>query len=68
VAVVFTKSYLDVAQQGTFLPRTQTDLQVLLDAFVLEKAVYELNYELNNRPDWVRIPLRGILQLLEIAP
>jgi len=41
---------------------------VLLDAFVLEKAVYELNYELNNRPDWVRIPLRGILQLLEIAP
>jgi maltose alpha-D-glucosyltransferase/alpha-amylase len=38
---------------------------VLLDAFVLEKAVYELNYELNNRPDWVRIPLRGILQLLE---
>lgn len=67
VAVVFTKSYLDVAQQGTFLPRTPTDLQVLLDAFVLEKAVYELNYELNNRPDWVRIPLRSILQLLAIA-
>jgi len=67
VAVVFTKSYLDVAQQGAFLPRTQTDLQVLLDAFVLEKAVYELSYELNNRPDWVRIPLRSILQLLEIA-
>lgn len=65
VAVVFTKSYLDVAQRGTFLPKTQADLQVLLDAFVLEKAVYELSYELNNRPDWARIPLRGILQLLE---
>jgi maltose alpha-D-glucosyltransferase/alpha-amylase len=31
---------------------------------VLEKAVYELGYELNNRPDWVRIPLQGILHLL----
>lgn len=39
----------------------------LLDLFVLEKAVYELHYELNNRPDWVDIPLRGLLNLLEDA-
>jgi len=38
---------------------------VLLDAFLLEKALYELAYELNNRPDWVRIPIQGILELLE---
>jgi maltose alpha-D-glucosyltransferase/alpha-amylase len=31
---------------------------------VLDKAFYELHYELNNRPDWVRIPLRGVLSLL----
>ena len=31
----------------------------------LEKAVYELRYELNNRPDWVRIPVAGIARLLE---
>jgi maltose alpha-D-glucosyltransferase/alpha-amylase len=31
--------------------------------FVLDKALYELNYELDNRPDWVRIPLRGIFDL-----
>jgi trehalose synthase-fused probable maltokinase len=39
----------------------------LLDLFLLEKAVYELHYELNNRPDWVEIPLRGLLNLLEDA-
>ena len=37
----------------------------LLSVFELEKAVYELRYELNNRPDWVRIPVAGILRLLE---
>jgi maltose alpha-D-glucosyltransferase/alpha-amylase len=40
---------------------------VLLDAYVLEKVIYELGYELNNRPDWVEIPLRRILQLQESA-
>jgi maltose alpha-D-glucosyltransferase/alpha-amylase len=39
----------------------------LLDLFLLEKAFYELSYELDNRPDWVGIPLRGILALLEPA-
>jgi trehalose synthase-fused probable maltokinase len=37
----------------------------LLQVFELEKAVYELRYELNNRPDWVRIPVAGIARLLE---
>jgi maltose alpha-D-glucosyltransferase / alpha-amylase len=36
----------------------------MLEAFLIEKAVYELEYELNNRPDWVMIPLQGILDLL----
>ncbi len=36
----------------------------LLQAFVLDKAIYELNYELNNRPEWVRIPIRGIMEIL----
>jgi trehalose synthase-fused probable maltokinase len=40
----------------------------LLSVFELEKAVYELRYELDNRPDWVRIPVAGILRLLEKAP
>ena len=37
----------------------------LLTVFELEKAVYELRYELNNRPDWVKIPVAGILRMLE---
>jgi predicted trehalose synthase len=37
----------------------------LLRVFELEKAVYELRYELNNRPDWVKIPVAGIVRLLE---
>jgi maltose alpha-D-glucosyltransferase/alpha-amylase len=38
--------------------------RALLEGFMLEKAVYELNYELNNRPDWAEIPLLGLKQLV----
>lgn len=68
VSAVYLKSYLELAGPAGFLPKGEGELQILLDAFCLEKAVYELAYELNNRPDWVGIPLQGILQLLETAP
>jgi maltokinase len=47
------------------LPPGQQATEQLLSVFELEKAVYELRYELNNRPDWVSIPVAGILRLLE---
>jgi maltose alpha-D-glucosyltransferase/alpha-amylase len=47
------------------LPEDPGELCNLLDRFVLAKALYELVYELNNRPDWVRIPLAGILELMK---
>jgi len=65
VSAVFLKAYLAVAVETPLIPRNRGELQVLLDAFLLEKALYELAYELNNRPDWVRIPIQGILELLE---
>jgi len=64
-SAAFLKAYLAEAASGSFLPQQREELQVLLKAYLLEKAVYELNYELNNRPAWVAIPLEGILQLLQ---
>jgi maltose alpha-D-glucosyltransferase/alpha-amylase len=64
VSAVFLKAYLDAGAAGGFLPKGRREVRTLLEAYLLEKALYELNYELNNRPGWVRIPLRGMLELL----
>jgi len=53
------------AVDGSLLPPGQQATEQLLAVFELEKAVYELRYELNNRPNWVAIPVAGILRLLE---
>src|SRR3954452_4494707 len=60
----FLKGYHD-AVDSSLLPPGQQATEQLLSVFELEKAVYELRYELNNRPDWVAIPVAGILRLLE---
>jgi maltose alpha-D-glucosyltransferase/alpha-amylase len=65
VSAAFLNGYLTVMQKTHVLPSDAEELWQLLDAYVLEKAVYEVGYELGNRPDWVTIPLRGILQLLD---
>jgi predicted trehalose synthase len=49
----------------SLLPPGETPTRRLLSVFELEKAIYELRYELNNRPDWVEIPVAGIERLLE---
>jgi maltose alpha-D-glucosyltransferase / alpha-amylase len=64
VSAVFLKAYLNTAAPGGFLPQTRAEFQVLLETYLLEKSVYELGYELNNRPDWIKIPLQGIRQLV----
>jgi maltose alpha-D-glucosyltransferase/alpha-amylase len=46
------------------VPADAEQRDALLRRFVLSKAIYELNYELNNRPDWIRIPLWGIFDML----
>ena len=64
VSGVFLKSYLATAGNAPWVPQNQEDLEVQLTTMLLEKALYELRYELNLRPDWVSIPLRGILDLV----
>jgi len=65
VSATFLTSYLTIIVPARLLPADQGELKTLLDAYLLEKAVYEIGYELNNRPDWVKVPLQGILQLME---
>jgi maltose alpha-D-glucosyltransferase / alpha-amylase len=62
---IFLRAYLTGAREGEFLPKTIPELKILLEVNLMNKALYELGYELNNRPAWLRIPLRGILQLME---
>jgi maltose alpha-D-glucosyltransferase/alpha-amylase len=62
VSRTFLRGYQE-ATQGCGLFAAWDDMHGLLQLFTLEKAFYELRYELGNRPDWVRVPLRGILAL-----
>jgi maltose alpha-D-glucosyltransferase/alpha-amylase len=66
VSSAFLRAYLHQLEGSTLLPRTRAELQLILRLMLLEKSVYELKYELNNRPDWVSIPMRGILDVLGI--
>jgi maltose alpha-D-glucosyltransferase / alpha-amylase len=63
----FLDRYFAVAQGAPFLPDDEGERQALLDAYLLEKALYEIDYELNNRPDWLPIPLRGVLKVIRRA-
>jgi maltose alpha-D-glucosyltransferase/alpha-amylase len=63
----FMNAYLEAVEGTDLIPDNKEDLDTLMTTFLLEKAIYELNYELNNRPDWVIIPLRGIKSILKRA-
>ena len=64
VSAAFLRTYLDTSGDAGYIPRSQDELQTLLDAYLLDKAMYELRYELNNRPQWVAIPLEGVASLV----
>jgi maltose alpha-D-glucosyltransferase/alpha-amylase len=65
VSAAFLKAYLDLVGNCPIIPGRRDELALMLDAYVLDKAIYELGYELNNRPSWLRIPLGGIAQLFQ---
>ncbi|HPC93554.1 MAG TPA: alpha-amylase family glycosyl hydrolase [Sedimentisphaerales bacterium] len=64
-AGAFLHAYTQEVADADFVPADRADFALLLDTFLLEKAVYELGYELNKRPEWLMIPARGIVQILK---
>lgn len=61
----FLASYLRKSHEGRFLAQERETLGILLDFFEIDKALYELEYELGHRPEWVRIPAAGIARVIE---
>jgi maltose alpha-D-glucosyltransferase/alpha-amylase len=60
----FLSGYFETAGSAPYLPQSADETKTILELHLLEKAVYELGYELNNRPAWLAIPLQGISQIL----
>jgi maltose alpha-D-glucosyltransferase/alpha-amylase len=64
VSDLFLEGWREAAKRSAFIPAEQQQFKTLLDAFLLEKVIYEVGYELNNRPTWLPIPARGLLRIL----
>jgi maltose alpha-D-glucosyltransferase/alpha-amylase len=64
VTAQFLSGYRGAIGDNALLPANSDDFKRLLDACLFEKALYELMYEMNNRPTWVRIPLAGIMAMV----
>ncbi|MFP4378003.1 MAG: maltose alpha-D-glucosyltransferase [Spirochaetales bacterium] len=60
VAGTFLEAYRRTVDGASFVPDDPADVEMLTNLFMLEKAVYEVGYEIDNRPDWLMIPLRGV--------
>jgi maltose alpha-D-glucosyltransferase/alpha-amylase len=64
---LFLNSYRDAAAGAGILPLAPANFDALLRAYLVDKAIYEVGYELNNRPDWLAIPLTGVRRCLDEA-
>jgi maltose alpha-D-glucosyltransferase / alpha-amylase len=60
----FMTGYREALTAGQLWPHDPAEAQRLLDFFLLDKAIYEINYELANRPNWLRVPLLGLQRIL----
>lgn len=67
VSAIFLKQYLQTAGAAPFLPQEADELNILLGAYMIERALMEIEYELERRPAWIRIPVDGILEQLKGA-
>ncbi|PTX43216.1 maltose alpha-D-glucosyltransferase/alpha-amylase [Christiangramia gaetbulicola] len=65
ISRLYIKGYLDKAGSRDYVPKKHEDFKILINTFLLEKALTELNYEIENRPEWIIIPIRGIKAVLD---
>ncbi len=65
ISRLYIKGYLDKASARDYVPKKHEDFKILINTFLLEKALTELNYEIENRPEWIIIPVRGIKAVLD---
>jgi maltose alpha-D-glucosyltransferase/alpha-amylase len=63
VTAEYLRAYRETMSGSSIVPVTMEGFEVMLRVFTLDKALYELHYELNHRPEWVSVPLNGILYL-----
>lgn len=61
----YIESYLETAKGASFIPEEERQVTDLLSVYTIEKAIYEADYEFNNRPDWLHIPLNGLKKILD---
>ena len=66
IAVAFLQTYFSTVDRS-LLPRGTKELRLLFELCLLERTLYELGYELNQRPDWIGIPLRDLRDLLNYS-
>jgi maltose alpha-D-glucosyltransferase/alpha-amylase len=67
VSALFLRAYLDAIAPAALLPKNPEHLQILFDAFLLDRTIAELGHELSNRRDSAHIPLRGLRDLIEVS-
>ncbi len=68
ISAFYLSAYFQTLEGTRLLPSTDLERERLLDFYALEKCLYEIHYELHNRPAWLVIPLRGMLELLAQEP
>ena len=68
VGATFLGHYFEIAGDSPLLPETFDERRRMLHAHLLDKALYEVAYELDHRPDWLDVPVAGLLELLDEGP
>jgi maltose alpha-D-glucosyltransferase/alpha-amylase len=66
-ALAYLRAYLEHMKGAQALPQPLEELQILLPAYLLNRAMIEVGHELQNRPEWLHVPLQGVLNLIEIT-